>query len=392
MSAHPLADVRVLDFGHTVMGPTAGLILADLGADVIRVEPAGGDPTRKLMGFGAGYFGMYNRNKRSFAVDLKSEEGKALALQLVDSADVLVENFGPGTIDRLGFGYEALSARNPRLIFASLKGFMAGPYEQRLALDEVVQMMTGLAYMTGPSGRPLRAGTSLVDITGGMFAVIGILTALREREKTGRGTRVDAALYETAVFMMGQHLCVGARTGQPVPPMPERVSAWAIYEPFATADDRQIFVGLTSDQHWQRFCAEAGRADLANDATLATNNQRIVARPRLVPILAGLFAGLTAAEAEDLCARAKIPHAPVARPEDLLADQHLEATQGLLDTHLPDGVTARLPRLPLAMGELDTDKRLDPPALGNATASILAAWGYDTDAIADLVRRGVVAV
>jgi crotonobetainyl-CoA:carnitine CoA-transferase CaiB-like acyl-CoA transferase len=392
VSAHPLADIRVVDFGHTVMGPTAGLILADLGADVIRVEPVAGDPTRSLMGFGAGYFGMYNRNKRSFAADLKSDEGRELAFRLLDTADVLIENFGPGTIDRLGLGYDAVIARNPRLIFASLKGFMAGPHEQRLALDEVVQMMTGLAYMTGPSGRPLRAGTSLVDITGGMFAVIGILTALRERERTGRGTKVDAALYETAVFMMGQHLCVGARTGKPVPPMPERVSAWAIYEPFGTSDNRHVFVGITSDQHWQRFCGVAGRDDLATDATLSTNNQRIAARSRLVPILAALFSKMTAAEAEALCARAKIPHAPVARPEDLLIDRHLEATNGLLETQLPDGITAQLPRLPLAMGDLDTDKRCDPPAVGESTASLLAEWGYDDAAIADLVQRGIVAV
>nr|MCU0564453.1 CoA transferase [Desulfobacterales bacterium] len=155
----PLEGIRVLAFTHAVMGPAAGMILADLGAEVIHIEPPGGDATRQLRGFGVGYFSYFNRNKKCLAVDLKAPEGRAIILKLAASADILLENFGPGTIERLGYGYAALSALNPRLIYCSLKGFLPGPYENRVAMDEVVQMMGGLAYMTGPSGSPLRAGT-----------------------------------------------------------------------------------------------------------------------------------------------------------------------------------------------------------------------------------------
>ena len=388
----PLAGLRVLDFGHTVMGPSCAMILADLGADVLKIEPAaGGDPTRQLQGFGMGYFGYFNRNKRSLAVDLKSEAGREIALRLVKDADVLVENFAPGTMGRLGLDAEAALALNPRLVYASLKGFLDGPYAQRLALDEVVQMMSGLAYMTGPSGRPLRAGTSVVDIAGGMFAVIAILAALREREATGEGQVVEAALFETTVFLMGQHLAYAAQTNEPIPPMPERVSAWAVYEPFTLKDGRQFFVGITTDGHWQRFCALVGWQDMLADASLATNNGRVAARGRILPCFACLFGSLTQEEAVALCEKARIPFAPIARPEDLFHDPHLAATGGLMATRLPNGVETRLPRLPIHMGEADLSLRSDPPEVGADTADVLEALGYSPDTIAALAREGVVA-
>ena len=388
----PLAGLRVLDFGHTVMGPSCAMILADLGADVLKIEPAaGGDPTRQLQGFGMGYFGYFNRNKRSLAVDLKSEAGREIALRLVKDADVLVENFAPGTMGRLGLDAEAALALNPRLVYASLKGFLDGPYAQRLALDEVVQMMSGLAYMTGPSGRPLRAGTSVVDIAGGMFAVIAILAALREREATGEGQVVEAALFETTVFLMGQHLAYAAQTNEPIPPMPERVSAWAVYEPFTLKDGRQFFVGITTDGHWQRFCALVGWQDMLANASLATNNGRVAARGRILPCFACLFGSLTQEEAVALCEKARIPFAPIARPEDLFHDPHLAATGGLMPTRLPNGVETRLPRLPIHMGEADLSLRSDPPEVGADTADVLEALGYSPDTIAALAREGVVA-
>ncbi|MFG1298374.1 CaiB/BaiF CoA-transferase family protein [Xanthobacter sp. V3C-3] len=388
----PLAGLRVLDFGHTVMGPSCAMILADLGADVLKIEPAaGGDPTRQLLGFGMGYFGYFNRNKRSLAVDLKSEAGREIALRLVKDADVLVENFAPGTMGRLGLDAEAALALNPRLVYASLKGFLDGPYAQRLALDEVVQMMSGLAYMTGPSGRPLRAGTSVVDIAGGMFAVIAILAALREREASGEGQVVEAALFETTVFLMGQHLAYAAQTNEPIPPMPERVSAWAVYEPFTLKDGRQFFVGITTDGHWQRFCALVGWQDMLADASLATNNGRVAARGRILPCFACLFGSLTQEEAVALCEKARIPFAPIARPEDLFHDPHLAATGGLMATRLPNGVETRLPRLPIHMGETDLSLRSDPPEVGADTADVLEALGYSPDTIAALAREGVVA-
>jgi crotonobetainyl-CoA:carnitine CoA-transferase CaiB-like acyl-CoA transferase len=389
--ALPLAGLRVLDFGHTVMGPSCSMILADMGAEVIKLEPApGGDPTRELKGFGIGYFGYFNRNKRSIAVDLKSADGLEIARRLIGTADILVENFAPGTMERLGLGFETLRDANPKLIYASLKGFLAGPYQDRLALDEVVQMMTGLAFMTGPSGRPLRAGTSVVDIAGGMFGVIAILTALRERDRTGLGRKVETALFETAVFLMGQHLCYAAQSDEPLPPMPERVSAWAIYEPFALNDGKQIFVGITTDQHWQRFCRATGRDDLAADTSLATNNQRIGARPRLLEVLRAFFAARTMEQAVAICEEARVPFAPIARPEDLFDDAHLATTGGLLETVLPNGTRTKLPRLPIAMEGTSFTLRSDPPTTGENTGSLLRELGYSDDEAHAFAVRGIV--
>jgi len=289
-SPAPLAGIRVLEFAHTIMGPSAGLILAGLGADVIKVEPVGGDTTRRLPGFAAGFFGTFNRNKRSLAVDLKSDDGRALVYRLAATADAAIENYAPGTMDRLGCGYDDLARTNPRLVYCALKGFLSGPYEHRPALDEVVQFMAGLAYMTGPPGKPLRAGTSVVDIIGGAFAVIAIQAALRERERTGRGQLVKSALFESTAFLMAQHMAGQAITGRAPPPMPAREGAWAVYEPFTTADGEQIFVGITSDRHWRRFCEHFERPELLNNPTYKTNEDRVRARPVLRPLVGEIVA------------------------------------------------------------------------------------------------------
>ncbi|WP_421880640.1 CaiB/BaiF CoA transferase family protein [Pacificispira sp.] len=391
MRKPPLHGITVLDFGHTVMGPSCGMILADLGADVIKVEPVGaGDPTRSLKGFGTGYFGYFNRNKRSISVDLKTEGGLRVAEDLVRKADVVIENFAPGTMSRLGLGYDSLAALNSGLIFASLKGFLPGPYENRLALDEVVQMMGGLAYMTGPTGRPLRAGTSVVDIAGGMFAVIAILAALRQREGTGRGQCVQSALYESTIFLMGQHLCYAAQSDVPVPPMPERVSAWCIYEPFKSRDGKQVFLGITTDSHWQRFCKAANWQDLANDPDLDTNNQRIAQRARLLERFAQFVGCRTADEVCAVCEEARIPFAPIRRPEDLFEDPHLAATGGLIEIKLPDGTPARLPKLPIQIEALNRDPVRNPPSVGQDTVAVLRQLGYAAAEIEALIDTKVV--
>src|SRR5215472_3962570 len=309
-NALPLAGIRVLEFCHTIMGPSAGLILADLGADVIKVEPADGDSTRRLIGFAAGFFATFNRNKRSFAVDLKNAEGRALLYQLAAKADVVLENFAPGTMERLGCGYGDLAQKNPRLIYCALKGFLTGPYEHRPALDEVVQFMAGLAYMTGPPGQPLRAGSSVIDIMGGMFAVIAIQAALRERERTGRGQLVKTALFEATSFLMMQHMVGQAVTGRPPPPMPAREGAWAVYEPFTTADGEQIFVGINSDRHWRRFCEHFNRPDLLADPALKTNEDRVHARPALLPQVAAIVKQHKRAELTEIFERIAIPFSP----------------------------------------------------------------------------------
>jgi crotonobetainyl-CoA:carnitine CoA-transferase CaiB-like acyl-CoA transferase len=388
----PLAGIRVLEFCHTIMGPSAGLILADLGADVIKIEPANGDPTRRRIGFAAGFFATFNRNKRSFAVDLKNEEGRALLYRLAAKADVILENFAPGTMERLGCGYDDLSQRNPQLIYCALKGFLSGPYEHRPALDEVVQFMAGLAYMTGPPGQPLRAGSSVVDIMGGMFAVIGVQAALRERQRTGRGQMVKSALFESTAFLMMQHMAGEVVTGRPLPPMPAREGAWAIYEPFTTADDEQIFVGLTSNGQWQRFCEQFDRGDLLGDPAYRTNEDRVRARATLRPIVAAIIARHRAAELAELFDRIDIPFAPVARPGDLFDDPQLNANDRMLEIEFAGGLRAKLPRLPIEIGAHDFALRRQAPAIGEHTAEILAELGLAQNEIASLANRGIVAV
>ena len=386
----PFDGLKVIDLGHTVMGPTAGMILADMGAEVVRVERTPkGDRTRYLKGFGCGFYTFFNRNKKSLCLDLKDEDGLAIFKRMVAWADVLIENFAPDTMARLGLDYPALSQINPGLVYCSLKGFMPGPYADRLALDEVVQMMGGLAYMTGPRGMPLRAGASVTDITGGMFGVIGILAALRERDRTGRGQKVTSTLFESVAFLMGSHMAYRAVTGEPAPPMPERAGTWAIYELFKSKDDKQVFIGITSDQQWLRFCEVFGFDDLAKDDRLATNNQRVDERPRLLPELALRFKKFTEAEIISQAEKASIPFAPVATPDDLFEDPQLKSN-GLLETVLNNGVKSKFPRLPLLVGDHDFNLRANPPQVGEGGDEVLQELGLDRDEIDALKKRGVV--
>lgn len=372
----PLAGIRVLEFTQTIMGPSAGLVLADLGADVLKIEPAPlGDNTRRLPGFAAGFFGYFNRNKRSVAIDVKAVKGRDLVHRLAATADIVIENFAPGTMERLGCGYARLAAINPRLVYCALKGFLSGPYEHRPALDEVVQFMGGLAYMTGPPGQPLRAGSSIIDIMGGAFGVIAILAALKERDATGRGQYVKSALFESTIFLMGQHMAGRVVTGDPVPPMPARRGAWGVYQPFVTADGDQVFIGITSNNHWQRFCKTFERPDLLADARLASNEDRVAARDWLIPLVAGIVARRGKAEICRKCEVAQIPFAPVATVDDLFDDPHLNGVGGLLDVTLPGGIRTRLPRLPVEMDGHDLGLRRDAPRLGEHTCEVLAELG-----------------
>jgi crotonobetainyl-CoA:carnitine CoA-transferase CaiB-like acyl-CoA transferase len=390
----PLAGVRVIEFTHMVMGPAAGLMLADLGADVIKIEPAEGDSTRKLPGSGAGYFPMYNRNKRSLCVDLKSAAGKEAVLRLIDGADVLIENFRPGTMERLGFGYAELSRRNPRLVYCSEKGFLAGPYEERTALDEVAQMMGGLAYMTGPPGKPLRAGTSVIDVQGGMFGAMGIVAALYQRVHTGRGQEIVASLYESTVFLVGQHMAQFAVTGMAAAPMPVRVSAWAIYQVFDTADGEQVFVGVVSDKQWKLLCEAFGLKDFAADRTLDTNNDRVTHKDRILPVIKATFLGYTKQQLMDKLEKTGLPFAPIARPEQLFDDPHLAASGGLLPVTVTDGERkgekTRLPALPLSMDGRRFGIHRDVPRAGQHTREVLAEAGYGAADIEAMIRAGVV--
>ncbi len=381
----PLSGIKVVEFTHMVMGPTVGVILADLGADVIKVEPLKGDNTRRLMGSGSGYFPMYNRNKKSVCLDLKAPEGNKIARALIDKADVVIENFRPGAMDKLGFGYTELSKDNSRLIYCSAKGFLAGPYEKRTALDEVCQMMGGLAYMTGPPGKPLRAGASVIDVTGGMFSVIGILAALEERHRTGKGQQVKSSLFETTVYLVGQHMAQYAVTGKPASPMPVRVSAWAIYDVFETKDDSQVFVGVVSDTQWKKFCEFFDLPEFGNDETMAANNDRVQKRDVILPKIQEMFKQLTRAELLAKLEEIGLPFAPIMRPEDLLDDPHLKASGGLLDLTIPGGDTAKLPALPLEMDGHRFGVRQDLPKEAEHTKETLSDLGYSDAEIQKLV-------
>ena len=249
-----------------------------------------------------------------------------------------------------------MAAELLRLIYVSHKGFLPGPYEHRTALDEVVQMMGGLAYMTGRPGDPLRAGSSVNDIMGGLFGAIGVLAALAQRERTGRGRQVQSALFENNVLLVAQHMMQFAVTGQPAAPMPARISAWAVYDVFTVRDGEQIFLAVVSDTAWAVFCDAFGFGDLKADPRLATNNDRVRAREWMMPILRERLASRSAAELAAVFERHGLPFAPITRPQDLLDDPHLRASGGLAPIELPDGRPAQAVLLPLT---LDGARRLD---------------------------------
>ncbi len=384
----PLAGLMVIEFTHMVMGPAVGHILASLGAEVIRVEPIGGDQTRRLLGSGAGYFPMYNRHKQSICLDLKSAQGIEIAKKLCERADILVENYRPGALDRLGLSYETLSVSNARLIYASEKGFLPGPYEERTALDEVAQMMGGLAYMTGPPGKPLRAGASVIDVTGGMFGVIGILAALEERHRTGKGQKIIASLFETTVYLVGQHMAQYAVTGKPAAPMPARISAWAIYDVFETQDD-PVFIGVVTDALWQKFCALFGLDALWADASIRKNNDRVLARDRIMPQIRALISGFTRAEVIAKLEGTGLPFAPIGKPEELFDDPHLAASGGLEPVMLDNGIETRLPTLPLTMNGVRPSAKAHLPVAGADSRAVLKSIGYSDDQIDSLTSDGV---
>ncbi len=399
----PLQGIRVVEFTHMVMGPTCGMVLADLGAEVIKVEPLAGDGTRRLLGSGAGFFGMFNRNKQSLAVDVADARGREIVLKLLAGADVFSENFKTGTMDRLGLGADVLQRLNPRLITVAHKGFLPGPYQHRTALDEVVQMMGGLAYMTGPEGRPLRAGSSVNDIMGGLFGAIGVLAALHQRDKaaggTGSGQAVQSALFENNVLLVAQHMLQAAVTGQNPAPMPSRISAWGLYDVFTVAEGAQVFLAAVSDTQWALLCGEFGWPDLAGDARLASNNHRVRARDWLLPLLRERFAPFGAADLMQRFERIGLPYAPITRPQDLFGDPHLLATGGLAAVTVPADasgaghpVATRMPLLPITLDGQRLPLRSPPPSVGAHTRTLLQQLGYADADIDGLAAAGVVGV
>ncbi|WP_331428953.1 CaiB/BaiF CoA transferase family protein [Delftia sp. ZNC0008] len=374
----PLSGIRVIEFTHMVMGPTCGMILADLGAEVIKVEPPGGDKTRTLPGLGIGFFRSFNRNKKSVVLDITTEAGRATAAELAAGSDVVLENFRPGLMQSLGLDYATLSQRAPGLIYVSHKGFLPGPYEKRLALDEVVQMMGGLSYMTGPVGRPLRAGTSVNDIMGGMFGAIGVLAALRERERTGRGQEVQSALFENCVFLSSQHMQQYLMTGEAPPPMPSRVSAWSVYDVFTLAGGEQLFIGAVSDKQFATLCRVLDHADLLQRPEYADNAARVAVRPQLLAELGAILAGHESARLAPQLEAAGIPYAPITRPDQLVDDPHLRQSGGLASMQTEDGGQTDVVLLPLLMNGHRPGVRMPLAGIGEHTEEILGALASRT--------------
>ncbi len=388
----PLSGIRVVEFTHMVMGPTCGMVLGDMGADVVKVEPLAGDSTRKLLGVGAGFYPLFNRNKKSIALDLESATGREVVARLVARADIVSENFKPATMEKLGLDYATLSARHPRLIYVSHKGFLPGPYEHRTALDEVVQMMGGLAYMTGRSGDPLRAGSSVNDIMGGVFGAMGAMAALMQRQQTGQGQQVQAALFENNVFLVAQHMLQFAVTGQPAAPMPERISPWGIYDVFSVQGGAQIFLAVVGDTQWRVFCEAFGFSDLYADTRIATNNDRVRARAWLMPLLRERLALHTREELSAVFEREGLPFALITDPQHLFADPHLLQTGGLAPMTLPDGRETSVPLLPLTLDGERLGLRLDPPRLGQHGREVLLGVGYSDNEINAMVQAGTLAL
>ena len=292
-------------------------------------------------------------------------------------------------MNKLGFDYESLRAKNPGLVYCSNRGFLSGPYEHRTALDEVTQMMGGLAYMTGPPGQPLRAGASVIDVLGGMFGALGILAALEERHRTGEGKHVTSSLFESTVFLMGQHMAQYAVTGTPAAPMPVRLSAWAIYDVFKTADGESVFVGVVSDTQWLAFCEDFGFDQLLADESLRLNSNRVDARDQIIPQVRDAFAKMTRDELMQKLENSGLPFAPISKPEDLFDDQHLDASGGLLELGLPGGQQTKLPALPLEMDGNRFGVARNPPVSGEHTVEILKEAGFDSATIEQMLADGI---
>jgi crotonobetainyl-CoA:carnitine CoA-transferase CaiB-like acyl-CoA transferase len=371
----PLSGIRVVEFSHMIMGPSCGMILGDLGAEVIKVEPPGGDKTRTMIGSGAGFFRVFNRNKKSVVADLSNKEDRARIEALIASADIVSENFRPGALKKYGFDYASLKKKHKRLIYVSHKGFLPGPYEHRVALDEVVQMMAGLAYMTGPPGRPLRAGSSVNDIMGGMFGVIGALAALTEREHTGKGQEVQVGLFENCVFLAAQHMQQYAATGVAARPMPDRINAWGVFDLFDTSDGEQVFLGVVTDSQWALFARAFDLGEMAADPRLASNTLRVRARDWMIPALRDIIKNYSSTDVQAVFEREGLPYAPIVKPEQLFDDPHLIASGGLADLTLENGEKTPVPLLPILLGGRHMKPRTPLPKVGEHNTQLLSPAG-----------------
>jgi crotonobetainyl-CoA:carnitine CoA-transferase CaiB-like acyl-CoA transferase len=375
----PLSGVRVVEMTHMVMGPTCGMVLAQLGAEVIKVEPPSGDKTRSLGGMGTSFFPLFNRGKRSVVLDFAKAEDRETMHRLLASADVFLENFRDGQLDKQGLGADELRARHPHLIVAGHKGFLSGPYEHRPALDEVVQMMSGLAAMTGTREKPQRVGSSANDIMGGMFGAIAILAALYQKRgaiaagKTAdQGAEIRIGLFENCLFLVAQHMVEYEMTGNKPRSMPEREHAWPIYDIFETKGGERIFVGVVTEGHWQSFCKEFGMTEFLDDPALRTTTDRILARAKIIPRAAEVIKSRNVVDLSATLDRLNICFSPINRPEDLFDDPHVLRPGGLVNNTNADGEPFRVPALPIEWNGANIGEGLQVPVLGADTEAVRA--------------------
>lgn len=390
-AALPLADMKVLELGHIVAGPAAGQILADMGADVIKVESVdGGDQVRQMPGAMAAMFHFLNRNKRSVALDLKGE-GASIFLKMAADADVIIDNYSYGAVDRLGLGYEVVSQTNPRLVWLSIKGFLPGPSESQPMLDELAQMAGGLAFMTGTEQKPMRAGASIIDIGAAAYGIIAVLAALRQRDATGQGQHIVAGLYETSVFYVAQWMATAQFSDQASVPLATMQQGtrmgFSVYQLFDTRDGQRVFVGIMSDAHWVRFCKAFGPDDQLNHPQFADSAGRLANRTELNTTIGAVLNRYTRDEAMALLKAASIPFAPIRRPDQLGSEEHLTASDQLVETPFPNGKTGRLPKLPFRSSGFDMPLRSQAPELGADTAAVLAELGYSKGDVSALAGR-----
>ncbi len=394
--ALPLEGVKVIELSHIVAGPSGGMILADLGADVLKIEnPDSGDTSRNRSGDGATFF-TYGRNKRYMALDLRHKKGKKIFEQLVARSDVVLDNFAPGALKRLGLDYSWGKRVNPRIIYCSVKGFLPGPYADRPFLDELAQMAGGLAYLTGLKDQPMRAGASITDIGAATYGVIGILAALYRRQATGKGDCVEAGLFETIVFWISQYITRSQMTGSNPPPRGARKSGmgatmgWGVYELFPTKTGKPVFIAVSGNRHWTGLCDALGFDDWRDSAEFNSNGKRSSQKVRIAARIAKETVKLTYNDITRRLYKGLVPYAPVGTPLDLVNEKHLNEGNYWLPLKTPRQ-SLKVPKLPLSMGETtDFTMRLQPACLGAHTDQILKELGYKNAEIKALKSEKIV--
>ena len=395
-AAPPLHDLLVIDLTRALAGPYCTLMLGDMGARVIKVEtPAGGDDTRgwgpPFLGGESTYFMGVNRNKESLTLNLKDPRGREILHHLVARADVLVENFRPGIMDRLGFGYAAVHERYPRLVYASISGFgQDGPYRERTAYDLILQGMGGLMGMTGEEGGPpVKVGVAITDICAGMFAAFAILAALRVRDRAGQGQWIDAGMLDGQLAWLTYQAGFYFATGENPRRLGSAHPSIVPYQAFRTADG-YINVAVGSEGIWERFCAALGREDFAADPRFRTNPDRVAHRDALLPELDGIFAAQPTARWRDVLDAAGVPNGPIYLLSELFADPQVQHRGLVVEMEHPAAGRIRQTGLPVRLSETPGSIRTPPPRLGEHTDAILRELGHEAQAVETLRRDGVV--